>query len=158
MPQIPSTRNKRLADNRSGLFNYEVIETYQAGIVLTGAEVKSAKGGRVSLKGSYVRLDGNGEAWLIGCSIAPYGPAKGNQQNYLPDHPRKLLLRKKELSAIIGKNKQKGLTIIPTSVYTKKGLVKVDIALARGKTQADKREKIRKRETERQIRRTLKQK
>ncbi|MFA6421900.1 MAG: SsrA-binding protein SmpB [Candidatus Buchananbacteria bacterium] len=158
MQEAASTRNKIFANNKEGLYNYEVVERFEAGIVLKGAEVKSVKGGRVSIKGSYIRIDANGEAWIINCNIAAYGPAKGNLQNYIPDKPRKLLLHKKELTSLIGKNKQKGLTIIPTCVYTKKGLIKVEIALARGKTMIDKREQIKKREAERQIKRTLKQK
>lgn len=158
MQNTASTRNKTFATNREGLYNYEVVEKFEAGIVLIGAEVKSIKGGRVSIKGSYVRIDNNGEAWIINCNIGAYGPAKGSLQNYQPDKPRKLLLHKKELASLIGKNKQKGLTIIPTCVYTKKGLVKVEIALAKGKTKIDKREQIKKREAERQINRTLKQK
>lgn len=148
---------KSLAKNTEGLFNYEIIDKFNAGIVLTGPEVKSMKNSRVSLKGSYIRIDHNEEAWLIGCHIAPYEPAKNVQAGYDPQKPRKLLLRKKEISSLIGKTSQKGLTIIPTSVYTNKGLIKVEIALVRGKTKIDKRESIKKREIDRQIKRTLKQ-
>ena len=158
MSDIASTKNKQIASNREGLFNYEVLEKFQAGISLTGPEVKSVKAGRISLKGSYIRIDGDSEVWLINCFVAPYLPAKSHQENYRPDRHRKLLLHKKEISSLIGKSKQKGLTIIPTSVYTKRGLIKVDIALVKGKSMVDKREKIKKREVERQIKRTLKQK
>jgi len=150
-------KSKTIARNKDGLFNYEPIETYQAGIVLTGPEVKSAKLGHMSLKGSYATIDPNGEAWLVKSHISPYKPAGNAQKNYDPDQKRKLLLNKKELSSLIGKTKQKGLTIIPINVYTNRGLIKVDIALARGKTKIDKREAIKKRESKREIQRTLKQ-
>lgn len=147
---------KTITKNKDGLFNYEVMETYQAGIVLSGPEVKSVKNGRINLKGSYVSVDPKGEVWLANCHISPYKPAHGVQINYDPTQKRKLLLHKKEIDSLIGKTKQKGLTIIPTCVYTNKGLIKIDIALARGKTKIDKRESIKKREVKRQIQRTLK--
>ena len=149
--------NKIIAANKAGLFNYEVIQTYQAGLVLSGPEVKAAKLGQMSLKGSYVTIDPSGEAWLLKSYIAPYKPASGVQAKYDPSDKRKLLLHKKEISSLIGKIKQKGLTIIPINVYTKKGLIKTDIALARGKTKIDKREAIKKREVQRQIRQKLRE-
>lgn len=149
--------NKTIATNKEGLFNYEIIDTYQAGLVLSGPEVKAAKLGQMSLKGSYVTIDPSGEAWLLKSYIAHYKPASGVQAKYDPSDKRKLLLHKKEISSLIGKIKQKGLTIIPINVYTKKGLIKTDIALARGKTKIDKREAIKKREAGREIQRTLKQ-
>ena len=142
--------------NKQGLFNYDLLETYQAGIALTGPEVKSVKKGQISLKGSYVGIDGKGEVWLKNCHISPYEPAKNIQKTYNPTQDRKLLLNKKEIKSLIGKLSQKGLTIVPISVYTKKGLIKLDIGLARGKTKLDKRESIKKRETDREIRRSLK--
>lgn len=151
-------KSKIIATNKEGLFSYEILETYQAGLVLTGPEVKAAKLGQLSLKGSYVTIDGKGEAWLIKAHIIPYQPAQNAQKKYDPNRSRKLLLHKKEISSLIGKSRQKGLTIIPINVYTKKGLIKTDIALARGKTKIDKRETIKKREAEREMRRTLKQK
>lgn len=149
--------NGPIKKNKEGLFNYEVIETYQVGLVLTGPEVKSVKNGQISLKGSYVTVDKKNEAWLVGAYVAPYKPAANVQQKYDSNRRRKLLMHKKEIISLLGKNKQKGLTIIPVSVYTIKGLIKLDIALARGKSQIDKREKIKRREVDRQIRRTLKQ-
>lgn len=142
--------------NKEAGFSYEFLETLETGLALTGAEVKSVKAGQVSLKGSYVTIDAKSEAWLINCHISPYKPAKGHQEGYNPDRPRKLLLHKKEITSLLGKTKQKGLTIVPTSVYTKRGLIKLSIALARGKTKIDKRETIKKREGEREISRTLK--
>lgn len=146
-----------LTQNRESLFSYEILEHIQAGLVLTGPEVKAAKGGQISLKGSYASIVNN-EAWLTNCYIGPYQPAKNQQTGYDPLRRRKLLLNKKEISSLIGKNKQKGLTIIPISVYTIKRLIKVDLALAKGKSKIDKRESIKKREVNRQIQRTLKQK
>ena len=148
--------NKIITKNKNGLFNYETIEIYQAGIVLSGPEVKAVKNGQISLKGSYVTIDPKEEAWLIKAHISPYKPALNAQKTYDPDQKRKLLLKKKEISSLLGKNKQKGLTIIPINVYTKRGLIKVDIALARGKTKVDKRETIKNREAKREIQRTLK--
>lgn len=142
-------------DNKVGLFNYEILDKYEAGIVLSGPEVKSIKHGSASLKGSYVSIDGHLEAWLVGCYIAPYRPAGDNQKGYDPYQRRKLLLHKAQLRELVGKSKQKGLTIIPTSVYTSKRLVKVSLALARGKSAVDKRETIKQRETSRRIRQHL---
>ena len=143
-----------LAENKKGLFNYEILEKYQAGLKLTGPEVKAAKGGHVNLSGSYVKLIANPknsstEAWLIGTHIGKYAPAGHFQKNYDPLQNRKLLLTKKEISSLIGKNATRTLTILPISVYTSKSLVKVEIALARGKKKFDKRETIKKREFER---------
>lgn len=139
-------------------FNYEILNTYEAGVVLTGPEVKSVKSGQLSLKGSYVTIDPKGEAWLINGYIAAYKPAQGHQLNYNTEQRRKLLLHKKEINSLIGKSRQKGLTIVPLSVYTKKGLIKVSLALVKGKSKIDKRETIKKREINRQIQRTLRQK
>ncbi len=147
-----------IAKNKNALFNYEVLETYQAGIVLSGPEVKSVKTGHIQLKGSYVTIDANQEVWLIGAYISPYKPAAHSQTSYHPNQRRKLLLNKKEINSLMGKTKQKGLTIIPISVYTNKRLIKIDLALARGKTRVDKRETIKKRETAREINRALRSK
>ncbi|MEK7653294.1 MAG: SsrA-binding protein SmpB [Patescibacteria group bacterium] len=151
-----SNKNKIILKNKEAAFSYELIDSFEAGLVLSGPEVKSVKNGRVSLKGSYISIDQSSEAWLVGAHIAPYLPAKGNQADYEPDRRRKLLLNKKEIHSLLGKGKQKGLTIIPLSVYTKRGLIKVEIALARGKSKVDKRETIKKREAQREIRRAMK--
>lgn len=145
-----------ITKNKEGFFNYEVIDKWQAGIVLTGPEVKSVKAGQISLKGAFVTLDPKGELWLVNAYVAPYQPAKAVQAGYDPYKRRKLLLNKREIDSIIGKNAQKGLTIIPISVYTNRRLVKLEIGLARGKTKIDKRESIKKREITREIRRSLK--
>ena len=122
---------KIIAENKRGLFNYEVLDKWQAGLKLSGFEVKSAKAGQIDLKGSYVSLkidkNHNQEAWLVGCHIAKYKKAGYGADGYEPTRPRKLLLNKKELSSLTGKIKQKGLTILPISVYTSHGLVKLEI-------------------------------
>ena len=143
-----------LIDNKKAYFNYEIIEKYEAGISLFGHEVKSIKTGKISLRGAYIIIRG-GEAFLVEADISPYQP-NNISKNYNPRRPRKLLLNKKEISSILGYEKERGLTIIPLSLYTKKGLVKVEIGVARGKKKYDKRETIKKRDTERDIRRTLK--
>jgi len=149
-------KKKVIQKNKQGLFNYEILDTFEAGVVLSGPEVKSVKNGHLSLKGSYVTIDNNEEVWLVNAHIAPYEPAATHQKDYQPDGKRKLLLHKKQIASLIGKSKQKGLTIIPMSVYTTRRLIKLEIGLARGKTEIDKRESIKKREIDRQIRRSLK--
>ncbi len=145
---------KVLAENRKASYDYQIIEKFEAGMVLTGQEVKSTKSGRMSLKGSYVVLKDQ-EPYLIGASIPPYQPANA-PEDYNPNRSRKLLLHKKEIKKMIGKTKEKGLTLIPLKVYTKNARIKLEFATAKGKKKEDKREKIKKREAEREIRRTLK--
>ena len=147
---------KIIVKNKEGLYSYVIIDTWQAGLVLSGPEVKSIKLGQISLKGSFIQFDTNQELWLVNVYVAPYKPATGVQAGYDAYQRRKLLLNKRELDSIIGKKAQKGLTIIPISVYTNRRLVKVEIGLARGKSKIDKRESIKKREVDREIRRTLK--
>ncbi|MBI4093316.1 MAG: SsrA-binding protein SmpB [Candidatus Kerfeldbacteria bacterium] len=144
-----------LAENRQARHDYEILETLEAGIILTGPEVKSAKAGQINLRASYVTIRNNA-AWLINCHIAAYKPA--NLQNYNPTRTRKLLLNKHEIDTLIGKSKAQGQTLIPLSVYTKRGLVKVEIALARGKKAHDKRATIKKREAKRSIERAMRMK
>ncbi|MBI4426749.1 MAG: SsrA-binding protein SmpB [Candidatus Kerfeldbacteria bacterium] len=145
-----------LADNRQARHDYHILETFEAGIILTGPEVKSAKAGQVNLRGSYVTIKDNA-AWLVNCHIAPYKPANLGA-NYIPTRTRKLLLQAHELATLIGKSKAQGQTLIPLSVYTKRGLVKVQIALARGKKLHDKRATIKKREAKRSIERAIRMK
>lgn len=147
---------KILAKNKKGLFNYNILETLESGLVLSGQEVKSIKGGHISLGGSYVSLKNN-ELWLVNAFIPPYGPA-GPLPDYDPERPRKLLLKKQEITRLRSKLNQKGLTIIPLKVYTKQGKIKLEIALARGKSKEDKRETIKRREQEREIRRMMRKK
>lgn len=141
-----------LKSNKQARFDYDIQETLEAGIVLSGAEVKSAKRGNVSLRGSYVSVRGT-TAWLVNCHIAPYQYAR--QSEYDPTHERRLLLQKHEISALIGKLKGAGLTLIPLSVYSKRGLVKVQLGLGRGKRKFDKRRSIKKREIDRRINKAL---
>lgn len=152
----------RLAINKRATYDYEIIETFEAGLMLTGQEVKSAKGKNISLKGSFVAINHTGpggqpEVWLLNCHISPYKFA-GDLPHYEPTRSRKLLLNKKEIESLIGKTKQQGLTLVPLSMYTKKSLVKVSVGLAKGKRQIDKRQTIQKRESDRQIGRLLRHK
>ena len=103
----PKGTSKTIATNKEGLYNYEIIETYQAGLVLSGPEVKAAKLGQMSLKGAYISFDSHNEAWLVKAYITPYKPAKGAQEKYDPSRKRKLLLHKKEIDSLMGKSKQK---------------------------------------------------
>ena len=143
------------AENRKAYFDYEPLETFEAGLVLSGSEVKSITGGRMNLAGSYVNFHG-GELYLIGASIAPYQP-KNQPADYDPERSRKLLLKKGEIKYLAGKISQKGLTLVPLKVYNKGRLIKLQFALARGKKQYDKREAISRREARREIERKTKQ-
>lgn len=145
---------KVFTENKKALFNYYVLENFEAGISLNGQEVKSIKMGRVNLTGSYVILRDE-EAYLIGAHIPAYQP-KNAPANYDPERSRKLLLTKKELKYLLGKSRQKGLTMIPIKVYTNNGKIKLEFGIVRGKKKFDKREKIKKRETDREIDRELK--
>lgn len=141
-----------IAQNRRARHDFEVLETYEAGIVLTGPEIKSIRAHRVNLQGAYARIR-DGEVWLEDMHIAPY-----QQAGYTPQEPkrsRKLLLHKKEISHLAGLASQKGLTLIPLSVYLRDGKAKVELGVARGLRKYDKREKIREREQEREIARQL---
>ena len=148
---------KILADNKRAYYDYEILEKYEAGIVLSGPEVKSIKAGRINLKGSYISIDKNKQIFLVNCHIAPYPPASAIQQDYNPTENRKLLLAKKEISSLAGKLQQKGLTSLPLKVYTKNGLIKVEIALVKGKKKWDKKELIKKRDIDRKIKQKMKQ-
>ena len=141
------------AENRKAYFDYEILETFEAGLVLSGAEVKSIRGGRMNLAGSYVNFL-SGEPHLIGSSIAPYQP-KNQPSDYDPSRTRKLLFNKKEINYLLGKTKQKGLTLVPLRVYNKGRRIKIEIGLARGKRQYDKRAAIAKRETAKKIERSI---
>jgi SsrA-binding protein len=144
---------KLIADNRKARHEYELLDRYEAGIVLTGTEVKSLRDGGASLQQAYADVR-DGEAWLIGAHIAEYG--QGNVANHEPDRDRKLLLHSKEIASLLGKVRERGLTLVPTRLYFKNGKVKVELALARGKEQRDKRRDIAKRDADRQIDRALK--
>lgn len=143
-----------LAYNRRANYDYEILDKYEAGLVLAGHEVKSIKTGHISLQGAYVTIKDN-EAYLLNATIPPYQP-KNTPPGYEPSRSRKLLLHKNEIKSLIGKIKQKGLTLVPVRVYTKRGKIKLEFGLGKGKKKIDKREKIAKRETKRKIDRAMK--
>ncbi len=151
--RIANVSIKVVATNRKAKFEYFLLEHFEAGIALRGSEIKSVRAGRMSIKEAYVRVDGE-EAWLMDAHIAPYDPA--SHFNHDPKRPRRLLLHKREIRHLWNAVRQKGMTIVPTRVYLKDGLAKVEIALARGKKQYDKRREIAKRDAEREMRRHLK--
>lgn len=141
---------KTVATNRKAGFEYFLLEHFEAGISLKGTEIKSIRAGHVSLSDAYVQTDGK-EAWLMNTHIAPYDPA--NRFNHDPKRPRRLLLHKKEIRKMWDEVKQKGVTIIPVKMILKDNLVKVDLAIAKGKKLYDKREDIAKRDAERELKR-----
>ncbi len=142
-----------LAENKKAYFNYQILEKFQAGISLQGQEVKSLKTKRINLAGSYVIVK-NEELFWIGAKIPPYQP-KNAPADYQAERSRKLLLQKKEIRRLVGKSKEKGLTLMPLMVYTKNGKIKIEFGLAKGKKKFDKRELIKKREIERDIKKEL---
>jgi SsrA-binding protein len=144
---------KLIADNRRARFDYELLERVEAGVVLTGSEVKSARDGQVQLGQSFVDIRG-GEAWLIGASIAEYAPG-GPAFAHEPGRDRKLLLHRSEIESLYSKVRERGLTLIPTRMYFSDGRVKVEVALARGRERQDKRRVIADREAKRQMERAL---
>lgn len=144
---------KTYAENKIARFNYEILEGYEAGVVLSGAEVKSIRGGHISLKESFATVRG-GEIWLTNAHISPYKLAR--IEGYDPTRSRKLLLKKDETEKLIGNSGEQGLTLVPLKVYDKNGKIKVEIGLARGKKKYDKREVIKRRDVEREVSRSLK--
>jgi SsrA-binding protein len=142
-----------IADNRKALHDYHIIETFEAGVVLLGTEVKSIREGSVNLRDSYARLD-NGEVWLLNLHIGPY--SHSGYASHEDRRQRKLLLHKAEIRKLTGKVAEKGLTLVPLRMYYKAGRVKVAIALAKGKQLHDKRETIRRREVDRETRAAVK--
>lgn len=144
----------QLATNKKASFDYEVLERYEAGLVLFGYEVKAVKDAQVSLQGSFISIRKNKtrpELYLIGCRISPYRNA-GPLPDYNPTRDRKLLLKRKEINYLLGKRQVEGLTLIPLKIYTNHSFLKLEFAVARGKKKFDKRETIKKRETERHLR------
>ena len=144
---------KLIAENRRARFDYELLDRYEAGLVLTGTEVKSLRQGRATLAQSYAEVR-DGEAWLHGAEIAVYD--HGNAANHDPMRPRKLLLHRRELDRLSGTIREKGLTLVPTRLYFKDGRVKIELAVARGKEQRDKRRDVADRDAKRQMERALK--
>ena len=145
---------KALAENRKVKFDYTVLETIEAGIVLSGFEVKAVKSGKMNLTGSYARIKGN-EVWLVNSSIQPYQPAN-TPKDYDPERTRHLLLTSKEIKRLTGKEHESGLTLVPLKAYIKGRLVKLELGLGRHKRKVDKRDVIKKREADRDINRALK--
>jgi len=143
-----------LATNDRARYDYELLESLEAGLALTGQETKSAKTGHFKLKGAHVAFT-KGEAWLIGSHISKY-PKAGPLPDYDPERSRKLLLHKRELDRLRGKREEEGLTIVPIRAYMKGGRIKIEIAVARGKKQYEKRETIKKRDLEREARSRMK--
>ena len=144
---------KLIAENRRARYDYELLDRLEAGIVLTGTEVKSLRDGRVTLAHAYADVR-DMEVWLVGAEIAEY--AQGNVQNHEPGRDRKLLLKRQEIASLLGKVREKGQTIVPTRLYFKDGKVKVELALARGKEKGDKRRTLVERDAKRQMDRALK--
>ncbi len=144
---------KVVADNRKAHYDYIILNKYEAGIVLSGTEVKSIRGGNVNLKDSYAKIL-HGEMWVIGMHISPY--EQGNRHNLDPMRSRKLLLHKQEIDRLFGKIKQEGLTLVPLQLYFKNGRVKLELGLAKGKKNYDKRQSMIQRTVKRDIDRALK--
>lgn len=149
------TGKKIIAKNKKARHEYELLEFFEAGLVLTGTEIKSVRANRVSLARSFVQPRDD-ELWLVEAHIAEY--EHGNRQNHEPTRPRKLLLHRREIGKILDELGQKGLTAVPTMLYLKNGRAKLEIALARGKKLHDKRQTLAKRDTDRQVQRALREK
>jgi SsrA-binding protein len=148
------TKHKIVATNRKARHDYEILDTYEAGLVLLGSEIKSIRAGHVNLREGYVQPH-NDELWLLNVHIAAYDQA--GVFGHDPLRPRKLLLHRKEINRILARVQEKGLTLVPTVMYLAHGIAKVEIALARGKKQYDKREALRKQDSRRQIERALRE-
>ncbi|MFQ5521708.1 MAG: SsrA-binding protein SmpB [Candidatus Methylomirabilia bacterium] len=148
-----TAQERVVATNRRAWYDYEIQETYEAGLVLRGTEVKSLREGKANLKESYARVEGN-ELWLVGCHISPYH--HGTDANHDPDRTRKLLLARREINRLMGKTMERGLTLIPLRLYfTERGRAKLELGLARGKRLRDKRRTIREREARQEIDKAL---
>ena len=143
---------KLIAENRKARHEYHLLDRFEAGLVLTGTEVKSLRNGKADLARAYATVR-DGEAWLVGLHIAPY--EQGTTASHDPDRDRKLLLHAREIASLTGKVKERGLTLVPTRLYFKDGRAKVELAVARGKELHDKRRDVAKRDAQRQIERAL---
>lgn len=143
---------KLVCRNKRARFDYEIGDRYEAGLVLTGSEVKSLRMGKANLSDAYAKVQ-DGEVWLVKAHISPYPYA--HYDNHEPERPRKLLLNKKEIRKIFGRTQERGLALIPLSIYFKKGLAKVDLALAKGKKAYDKRQALKQQTADREIHRAL---
>jgi SsrA-binding protein len=150
---VSNSGSKLITENRRARHDYHLLDRVEAGIQLTGTEVKSLRAGGVQLGQAYAEIR-DGEAWLVGASISEY--AQGNLQNHRPERDRKLLLHRREIDSLEGKVREKGLTLVPTRLYFKDGRVKIELAVARGKERIDKRRDLAERDARRQIERELK--
>ncbi len=148
-----NTSHRVLVDNRKAWHDYEIIESFEAGLVLTGTEIKSLRGGKGNLRDSYARVEGS-EIWIHNMHVSPY--EQGNRANVDPLRPRKALLHHGEIRRLLGKTREKGLALIPLKIFTSRTAAKIESALARGKRQYDKREAIAERESAREKERVLK--
>ena len=148
-----SGAKKTITVNRKARHEYFIDDTYTAGLVLVGTEVKSLRAGKVNLSDAYARLDKNGEAWLYNMHVSPH--AEGNRFNVDPIRPRKLLLTRRELDRLHGVLEQKGLTLVPLTLFFERGFAKLEVGVGRGKKLYDKRESIKERESDREARRAL---
>jgi SsrA-binding protein len=147
--------SKTIAVNRKAYHDYNIFESMEVGIVLTGTEIKSIRAGRVNIRDAYAKPDGN-ELWLYNAHIAGY--QAGSYHDHEPNRPRKLLMHRKQINEMAAVSNQKGLTLVPLKLYIKKGIAKLELGVARGKRFHDKRETIAQRESDREIERTLKRK
>lgn len=139
---------KTVATNRKARFEYFILETYEAGLALQGTEIKSIRAGQVSISEAYIQIKNGREAWLINCHVSPYDPA--SRFNHQPLRERRLLLNKKEIRELWDQVRMKGLTIVPLRIYFSRGYAKIEIGVARGKKNYDKRQEIAKRDFERE--------
>ena len=153
MAKVGKGARQPLASNRKARHDYEILEVVEAGLMLAGTEVKSARGGKVQLKDSYVEFR-DGEAFLVGAHISEY--SHGNRENHLPERERKLLLHRREIEKLAARVIAKGMTVVPLEVYLKHDRVKVQVALVQGKKLHDKRETEKRRELEREAREAMK--
>ncbi|KAB2329045.1 SsrA-binding protein SmpB [Cytobacillus depressus] len=151
---MPKGAGKMIAQNKKAYHDYAIEETYEAGIVLQGTEIKSIRAGKINLKDSYARIE-KGEVFLIGLHISPY--EQGNRYNHDPLRTRKLLLHAKEINKLIGDTKEIGYSIVPLKLYLKNGFAKVLIGLAKGKKKYDKREDLKKKEAKREVERAFRE-
>lgn len=147
-----ATGTKLIAENRRARYDYELLERLEAGLVLSGTEVKAARAGKVHLAGAYAEVR-DGEAWLVGASIDEH--EQGSRSSHEPARDRKLLLHRREIDSLYGKTRERGLTLVPTRMYFKDGRAKVELAVARGKERFDKRRAIADRDAKRQVERAL---
>jgi SsrA-binding protein len=152
-PARPKDEKRQIANNRRARHEYHIEETFEAGMVLTGTEIKSIRAGRVNLQDAYAKFE-NGETWLFNMHVSPY--EQGNRNNVDPVRPRKLLLKRSELHRLFGKLQTSGLTLVPLSIYVRHGFAKLELALARGKKLYDKRQALEEREARREVERELK--